>query len=56
MFNKEKAGDVEVIYPDEGMREMLSNIINQNSDILKMNNKLIESLCSPIFTIKPEKE
>lgn len=55
MFKSIQAGEIEYIFPDENMKEIILKVINQNQAIIETNKTLIESLAKPLMYIEPEK-
>jgi hypothetical protein len=47
MYRKQKIGDIEMIAPDEKAVEMLKVVMEQNSEILAVNARIVNLLSNP---------
>ena len=57
MWNKEKCGEVEVIYPDEDLKNVMKDIVKQNQIVLDMNKMIITTLItSPLLQVTQRNE
>ena len=54
---KEKCGEVEIIYPDKDLKNVMKDVVKQNQIVLNMNKMIITTLItSPLLQVTQRNE